>query len=65
MALQKLNVLNQWIYFGQFVRFKPIYESSYSNDIASVPNVYICEFCFRSLPDLCQFRNHLVEINYF
>jgi len=56
------NHRNQWIQFGQFVRYKPLYESAYQEPIQSAPIVYICEFCLTPLAHLEQFRSHVVVI---
>lgn len=53
------NHRNQWIQFGQFVRYKPLYESAYQEPIQSAPIVYICEFCLTPLAHLEQFRSHV------
>jgi GNAT superfamily N-acetyltransferase len=53
------NVLNQWLQFGQFVRFRPLYESSYFEPLNSAPIIYVCEFCLTHLLTLDQFTTHV------
>uniref|UniRef100_A0A915NAA4 Histone acetyltransferase n=1 Tax=Meloidogyne javanica TaxID=6303 RepID=A0A915NAA4_MELJA len=36
----KRNTLNQWLQFGQFVRFKPLYEGSYAEPLNSASIIY-------------------------
>jgi hypothetical protein len=54
------NTQNQWLQFGQFVRFRPLYESAYAQPIQSAPIIYVCEFCLTPMAELEQFRNHVV-----
>uniref|UniRef100_A0A1I8AYG5 Histone acetyltransferase n=1 Tax=Meloidogyne hapla TaxID=6305 RepID=A0A1I8AYG5_MELHA len=54
----KRNVLNQWLQFGQFFRFKPLYEGSYAEPLNSASIIYVCEFCLIPLLSLDLFKTH-------
>ena len=54
------NVRNQWLQFGQFVRFRPLYESSYLEPLNSSSIIYVCEFCLTHVLSLDQFKTHVV-----
>ncbi|CAK5044892.1 unnamed protein product [Meloidogyne enterolobii] len=55
----KRNTLNQWLQFGQFVRFKPLYEGSYAEPLNSASIIYVCEFCLTHFLSLQLFKTHV------
>uniref|UniRef100_A0A914LKF3 Histone acetyltransferase n=1 Tax=Meloidogyne incognita TaxID=6306 RepID=A0A914LKF3_MELIC len=55
----KRNTLNQWLQFGQFVRFKPLYEGSYAEPLNSASIIYVCEFCLTHFLSLHLFKTHV------
>jgi len=57
----KRNTLNQWLQFGQFVRFKPLYEGSYAEPLNSASIIYVCEFCLTHFLSLHLFKTHVVR----
>lgn len=59
-SVPQLNTSNEWIYFGPYVRFKPIYESPFMEPIKAAKSIYICEFCLTPLVDCILFKNHIV-----
>lgn len=58
-SVPQLNTSNEWIYFGPYVRFKPIYESPFMEPIKAAKSIYICEFCLTPLVDCILFKNHI------
>lgn len=50
----------EWIELGRY-RIKPWYFSPYPQELASVPCVYICEFCLKYLKSFTCLRRHLAK----
>lgn len=59
------NTHNNWVQFGQFVRFKPLYESAYLEPILTADIIYICEFCLTPMENCDKFKSHVVSVNTF